>query len=95
VLEKLKNLKGVFFRIDSRTVYLYSFIIGCLTGAVAILFYQCIHSLTELLFDQWARFPLAQAQSTINIFDFSQTSPRYFVLIFLPALGGLLVGLIT
>ncbi|MDX1387030.1 MAG: chloride channel protein, partial [bacterium] len=95
LLAKFKNLKEAFLRIDSRTIYFYSFLIGCLTGGVAILFYLLIHKLTYLLFDQGARLPLVARESGYQAFGMGDSSTRYLLVLVLPAVGGLLVGLLT
>lgn len=95
MLQKIKNLRDVFLRIDSRTIYLYSFVVGCITGVVAILFYQSIHFLTDLFFNQWAHLPLASSESPLRALATGRLHPRNFLVLILPALGGLIVGLIT
>lgn len=92
---KFKTLKAAFLRIDSRTIYFYSFLIGCLTGGVAILFYLLVHQLTSLFFDQWAKFPLIANEAGLNTFGLVAHSPRNYLVLILPAAGGLLVGLLT
>ena len=64
MIEKLKGLKGILFRVDSRTIYLYAFFTGVLTGGVALLFHFAIHGLSHLLFDDLAHFPLPEASPT-------------------------------
>jgi CIC family chloride channel protein len=95
MVQKIKNLKGIFLRVDSRTIYLYSFMVGCLTGVVSILFYKSVHFLTDLFFNQWARLPLATSEGPLQALENGQVHPRYLLVLFLPALGGLMVGLIT
>jgi len=93
MFEKFKNLKGLFFRVDSRTIYLYSFFIGLVTGGVAILFNRAIHFLSHLFFDRLAQFPLDSSPSIFTGFTFSLKDPYYLLVLILPALGGLLVGI--
>lgn len=53
MLRLLQRLRKVLFHIDSRTIYLYSLITGCLTGLVALLFHTVIHYTEIYLFDDW------------------------------------------
>lgn len=93
--EKFKNLRNAFLRVDSRTIYLYSFIIGCLTGLGAILFYYVIHDLSYWFFDRAAQFNPNEASSRFGPLALGQLHPRELLVIVIPAFGGLMVGLIS
>ncbi len=91
----LKTLKALFSRVDSRTIYFYSFLIGIGTGLVAILFHHSVHLLHHWLFSDLARFSLTQSPSILQYFPWGEGAPRYLWVLLLPALGGLAVGLCT
>jgi chloride channel protein, CIC family len=91
-MEKLKGLKGILSRVDSRTIYLYAFFTGVLTGGVALLFHFAIHGLSHLLFDDWAHFPLPEASPITSLFTGS-FRPAYLLVLLIPTFGGLLVGI--
>ncbi len=93
--EKFKNFRILFFRVDSRTIYLYSFIIGCMTGLGAILFYYTIHGLSHWFFDQAAQFNPTTTSSRFGPMALGGMQPRDLLVLLIPALGGLMVGLIT
>ncbi|HCU24299.1 MAG TPA: chloride channel protein, partial [Deltaproteobacteria bacterium] len=92
MLKKLNGLKTLLFRVDSRTIYLYSFFTGILTGGIALLFHFVVDGLSGLLFDKTARFPLVEVSPTTSIFNGS-IQPVYLLVLLLPTLGGLLVGI--
>lgn len=89
---KFDRLRNLLFKVDSRTIYLYSFFTGILTGGVALLFHFAIHGLSQFLFDDLARFPLPEASPTTSLFTGS-IRPVYILVLLIPAFGGLLVGI--
>lgn len=93
MFEKLRSLRQAFARIDSRTIYFYSFVIGMVTGGIAILFHWLIHAVRGYLFAGLAHYPLDDVPVLTNIFNLQGERPVYLLVILLPALGGLMVGL--
>lgn len=85
----------MFFRVDSRTIYLYAFMVGLLTGAVAIAFSTLIHFLSNFLFDRLARLPLEGTENVMTSLTRGENQPYYILVLLIPAFGGLLVGLCT
>ena len=95
MFKKLKSLRQAFIHIDSRTIYFYSFVIGCLTGLVSILFHSGIRFLTEWLFEDLARLPIGDAKAMALPFQSAGEAPIYLLILLIPAVGGLLVGVLT
>jgi CIC family chloride channel protein len=90
-----RGLKRLFTSINPRTIYLYSIVIGLLSGLGAIAFNELLHAAIETTMGSWARLPLpvphgeaTELASTVG------DPPRRWLLILLPVLGGLISGLL-
>ena len=91
---KILKFKNALLRIDSRTIYLYSLLTGMVTGCVAILFHKAFELLSYLIFDLGLKTSLADLRpNSVHFFTWPKSNASYILLV-LPALGGLLVGLI-
>lgn len=92
---KLQQLKRALLHIDSRTIYLYSLATGLLTGGVAILFYKIFKWLLHLFYNTIAHESLSTMRAyEPQFFQFPESPARYILLV-LPAVGGLVTGLIA
>lgn len=92
---KILQFKNALLRIDSRTIYLYSLFTGLATGCVAILFHGSFHLLSDWIYTVGLQTSLAELRpERAHFFSWPQSNVSY-ALVFLPAVGGLLVGLIT
>ena len=87
-------LKSLRLSINSRTIYLASALIGTISGLVAVLFYQAIHLLTDLTYRKLSGIPVFEPGNTEMLQPIWHT-PSRLIFIFLPALGGLIVGLLA
>ncbi len=90
---QFQNIKQALLQVDSRTIYLYAFLTGLLTGAIALLFHFAIHQVNYLLFDHLANFPLASSPSILTNFGQFESPAHYSLVWLFPAIGGLLTGL--
>jgi len=94
MLAKLRTIKSIFSRVDSRTIYLYSFLTGILTGGIALLFHFAIHSLTQLFFEDFAKYPMLSIAPTTTLFG-GWIKPIFLFVLLIPVLGGFIVGICT
>lgn len=90
----LRSLKNIFTHIDSRTVYLYSFIIGIITGLITVLFYKALIFITHYNFEVLANFSVLQPGSGYEPSVLSGETRR-LVFFILPVVGGFIAGLIV
>lgn len=97
----MKKLRAFFHRIsviENRPIYVYSLIIGVLSGLVAIVFEFMLHHATGFLFTQVGQRELAHPYGELQrgMFHYHASGEAvnwYFVI--LPALGGLVSGWIV
>lgn len=87
------NLKASLLQVNSRTIYLYSLISGLLTGFVAVLFHQGLLALHHIFYETLVKISIFSSHSGLNEFDWDFT-PRHLLILFLPALGGLISGIL-
>lgn len=94
-MKNLNVLKKLFFTINQRTIYFYSFLIGCATGIIALLFHSTIHHSKEFLFHHLAQSSMDDPQAALQYFvTYVRAWPQLWVLA-IPAVGGLIVGLVV
>ena len=88
-----RGLKRLFTSINPRTIYLYSIVIGLLSGLGAIAFNELLHVAVETTMESWARLalPLPQGEAP-EVGSAVIGPPRRWLLILLPVLGGLISG---
>ena len=55
---RFRGLQGLFRSINPRTIYLYSIVIGLLSGLGAIVFNELLHAAIGITMETWARLPL-------------------------------------
>ena len=94
VLE-LKGLRKLLTSINPRTIYLYSVVIGVLSGLGALVFNELLHAATEITMHDWARVVLPEPMGELSDLPIPAGPPRRWVLFFLPVVGGLISGLLV
>jgi len=89
------GLQELFARINPRTIYLYSIVIGLLSGLGAIVFNELLHAAVGITMETWARLPLPPMQGE-GIHHVDPAGPtRRWLLLLLPVAGGLIAGLLV
>ncbi|GMR12204.1 MAG: chloride channel protein [Gemmatimonadota bacterium] len=86
-----RGLRGIFTRINPRTIYLYSIVIGLLSGLGAIVFNEVLHVVSEITMRDWAHLPgpLSPGEASALL------PPRRWMWVLLPIVGGLISGLLV
>jgi CIC family chloride channel protein len=90
-----RGLQGLFTSINPRTIYLYSVLIGLLSGLGAIVFNELLHAATEITMHSWAQIALPQPQGEASALVAPVGPPRRWLLLLLPVAGGLISGLLV
>jgi chloride channel protein, CIC family len=86
-----RGLHGLFTNINPRTIYLYSIVIGLLSGLGAIVFNEVLHAVSEITMLSWAHLPgpLSPGEASDVL------PPRRWMWVLLPVVGGLISGLLV
>lgn len=81
--------------VNSRSIYLYSIVIGVLAGIGALVFSELLEQAVEITMHSWARLPLPtpMGESTEGLLP--DGPPRRWLLVVLPVAGGLVAGLLV
>lgn len=90
-----RRLQGLLTGINPRTVYLYSIVIGLLSGLAALAFNELLHAATEVTMHTWAQISLPLPQGEGGDLGAPAGPPRRWVLFLLPVAGGLISGLLV
>ena len=88
-------LPKLFTSINPRTIYLYSVVIGLLSGLGAIAFNELLHAATELTMRSWVQLPLPLPHGEAAEVAIPAGPPRLWLLVLLPVVGGLISGLLV
>ena len=56
----LLDFRGIFGNVNTRTIYLYSIVIGLLSGLIAVLFDFMLEGASYLTMNLWAQFSVPQ-----------------------------------
>jgi CIC family chloride channel protein len=91
----LRRLGRLFTSINPRTIYLYSIVIGLLSGLAAIVFNELLHAATEVTMNSWARLAVPQPQGEASDLGIPDGPTRRWLLVLLPVVGGLISGLLV
>lgn len=80
--------------INTRTIYLYSIVVGVLAGLGALLFDEALRLAVQVTMGSWVQLaiPLPAGEPSMPAPD---GEPRRWLLLVLPALGGLVAGLLV
>jgi CIC family chloride channel protein len=94
----IRGLRRILTSINPRTIYLYSVVIGVLSGCGALVFNELLHLATEMTMHGWAQVVLPEPLGELG--ELSERPlptgpPRRWVLFFLPVAGGLISGLLV
>jgi len=89
------RLRGLLTGINPRTIYLYSVVIGVLSGLAALVFNELLHAATELTMHSWAQISLPLPQGEGGELGVPAGPPRRWLLFLLPVAGGLISGLLV
>ena len=94
VLE-LGGLRRLLTSINPRTIYLYSVVIGVLSGLGALAFNELLHAAIDITMHGWARVLLPEPMGELSDLPIPAGPPRRWVLFLLPVVGGLISGLLV
>ena len=86
-----RGLQGLFTSINPRTIYLYSIVIGLLSGLGAIVFNEVLHAVSEVTMRSWAHLPGPLSPGDVS----DALPPRRWMWVLLPVVGGLISGLLV
>ena len=76
----LLDFRGIFSNVNTRTIYLYSILIGLLAGLGAVVFDHLLDAATHLTMGIWAQLA---------------GPPRRWLRVALPVLGGVIAGILV
>lgn len=88
----MQKLKKFFLQINTRIIYLYSFVTGIISGGVAVLLYKSLHLLTTFTHETLAHVPVMEPGDSPLSAGMASDPHRLFYFL-LPIAGGLLTGL--
>jgi len=88
-------MREFFTSINPRTIYLYSVVIGLLSGLGAIVFNELLHAATEITMHTWAQLALPQPHGEASTLAVQAGPPRRWLLVLMPVVGGLISGLLV
>lgn len=89
------NFRGIFTSVDTRTIYLYSIVIGVLAGLGALLFSELLHAASDVTMRSWARLDVPQSLGEGGAGPPPDGPVRRWLLVLLPVAGGLVAGLLV
>jgi len=93
-LKIVDDVRKLLTSINPRTIYLYSVIIGLLSGLGALAFNELLHLTTEVTMTSWAQLSVPQPLGERDFADPAGPTRRW-LLFLLPIAGGLLSGLLV
>ncbi|MEZ4293312.1 MAG: chloride channel protein, partial [Myxococcota bacterium] len=94
-MAKRFDFRGIFSNVNTRTIYLYSILIGLLAGLGAVLFDELLRQATHLTMHVWAQLPVPHPSGE-GVAEAAPLGPtRRWVVVLLPVLGGLVWGLLV
>lgn len=90
------DFRGIFGNVNTRTIYLYSILIGVFAGLGALLFDALLEQASHLTMHVWAQLPVpAPHGDSIGGGVVETGPPRRWLLVLLPVVGGLISGLLV
>lgn len=89
------DLRGIFGSVNTRTIYLYSILIGIFAGLGALAFDALLEQATHLTMHVWAQVPVPRPHGDGGAVDEIAGAPRRWLLVLLPVVGGLISGLLV
>ena len=94
-LGRLFDLRGIFTDINTRTIYLYSIVIGILAGVGALLFNEALRIAAHVTMGSWVRLAIPTPNGEPQDHAIPAGTPRRWLLLVLPVIGGLIAGLLV
>ena len=91
----LLDFRGIFGNVNTRTIYLYSIVIGLLSGLIAVLFDFMLEGASYLTMNLWAQFSVPQPAGDPITWPTPEGPPNRLLLALLPVLGGLVAGVLV
>jgi len=92
---RFRGLQGLFAGINPRTIYLYSIVIGLLSGLGAIVFNELLHAAIDITMGSWARLSIPPLPGEASDSATPVGPTRRWLLLLLPIAGGLISGLLV
>jgi len=89
------HFRGIFTTINTRTIYLYSIVIGVLAGLGALLFNELLHLATHVTMHTWAQLAVPESHGEATSLAAPEGPVRRWLLLVLPVAGGLVSGLLV
>lgn len=93
-LENMKKLKKRIFQVNTRTIYIFSFLTGIFSGLVAVLFYKAIHILLTYTHTNLTHMPFLEPGGDVLTPADLAGEPNKIFFFFIPIVGGLIAGLV-
>jgi CIC family chloride channel protein len=92
-LRNIFDFRGIFSNINTRTIYLYSILIGLCAGLGAAAFNALLHVTAEITMTGWAQLAIPQPHGEVAKLATPTGPTRRWLLLVMPVVGGLLSGL--
>lgn len=89
------DFRGIFGNVNTRTIYLYSIVIGLLAGLGAVVFDQVLDAATHVTMGLWAQLAVPQPAGESSIWVAPGGETRRWLIAALPVLGGVVAGLLV
>ncbi len=89
------DFRGIFSNVNTRTIYVYSVLIGLLAGLGAVAFNELLHLVTNITMGTWAQMPIPQPHGEAAELAAPPGPPRRWLLLVMPVIGGLISGLLV
>jgi CIC family chloride channel protein len=89
------DFRGIFGNVNTRTIYLYSILIGLLAGLGALAFDELLSRVAHLTMVTWAQLDVPRPHGDASEFAGPVGATRRWLLVVLPILGGLVSGLLV
>jgi CIC family chloride channel protein len=94
-LGRFPDLRAILTDINTRTIYLYSIVIGLLAGAGALLFNEAMRLAVHVTMGSWVRLAIPTPSGEPHDVAVPIGAPRRWLLLVLPVFGGLISGLLV
>ncbi len=94
-MRRVFDLKAALTTVNTRTIYLYSIVIGLLAGLGAVAFNELLHLATEVTMQGWAQHAIPMPHGEASDAADPVGPTRRWLLVLLPVLGGLVSGLLV
>ena len=91
----LLDFRGIFSNVNTRTIYLYSILIGLLAGLGAVVFDHLLDAATHLTMGLLAQLPPPTPGGEPSSFAAAEGPPRRWLLVVLPVAGGVVAGVLV